>query len=125
MRLPDLPDTNRDPNPFFDVDCDGYVSPLDVLNIVNAINLGSHPTGWKNESNSATGPDSGFVSSESCGPKLHEGGSYITQLSTDVLIPQNATNLSFRVPNTSFYTSSSNAEQKGVRNRFWVFREFE
>ena len=45
-RLPELSDSNRNPHPYLDVDCDGYVSPLGVLNIVNAINFGSHPAGW-------------------------------------------------------------------------------
>ena len=106
-RLPSLPDSNRDPHPFLDVDCDGFVSPLDVLNVVNAINFGTHAEGWKYDANSSNGLDGGFVSSASCGPKLHEGVSYITQISTDVTIPPNATNLSFRVSNTSFDTSSA------------------
>ena len=88
-RLPSLPDSNRDPHPFLDVDCDGFVSPLDVLNVVNAINFGTHTEGWKYESNSSNGLDGGFVSSASCGPKLPEGGSYITPISTEFRQPAN------------------------------------
>jgi len=112
-RLPDLPDSNRDPHPYLDVDCDGFVSPLDVLNVVNAINSGSYPTGWNFESNSSA-INNGFVSSASCGPKLHEGSSFTTQISTDVLIPPNATNLSFRISSTFFDTFSAG----GIKDAF-------
>jgi hypothetical protein len=105
-KLPDLPDSNRDSHPYLDVDCDGYVSALDVLSVVNAINLGSHPAGWKPEFNTSQALDGGFVSSASCGPKLHEGASYLTQISTEVTIPPNATNLSFRLTLPSFDTTS-------------------
>ena len=112
-RLPEnpLPDTRP---PYFDVDCDGFVGPLDALNVINVLNGQSPPTGWKFRGESST--TSGFVSASACSPKINEGASYKTELVSDVTLPNanSAIRVSFQSP--AFDTSSTNS----IRDAFEI-----
>ncbi len=112
-RLPENPPPDTRP-PFYDVDCDGYVGPLDALNVINVLNGQPLSPGWKfhGEGNIA----SGFVSASACSPKIHEGTSYKTELVSEVTLPtaNSAIRISFESP--AFDMSSVNS----IRDAFEI-----
>ncbi len=112
-RLPENPPPDTRP-PFYDVDCDGYVGPLDALNVINVLNGQPLSPGWQfhGEGNIA----SGFVSASACSPKIHEGTSYKTELVSEVTLPtaNSAIRISFESP--AFDTSSVNS----IRDAFEI-----
>ncbi len=111
-RLPDDAPANERP-PYFDVNCNGTVDPLDVLLVINHLNGGPKPLGWMPTS-AESFPGAGFVSASSCAPQLHEGSSLRTGLTSIIVVPDttSAVRVTFRDPN--FDTSSTGSMQDAL-----------
>ncbi|MFN7842549.1 MAG: dockerin type I domain-containing protein, partial [Pirellula sp.] len=77
-RLPATVPSNERP-PYYDVNCNGFVDPLDALSLINHLNGGPKPNGWRPiDLDSHAG--AGFIANASCSPKLVEGHSLRTTL---------------------------------------------
>ncbi|MCA9127050.1 MAG: putative Ig domain-containing protein [Planctomycetales bacterium] len=102
------------PPPFHDVNCDTFVSPSDVLQIVNFLN-GTRPRpGWLFEQSGGSGDGAGSFANESCSPLLREGNSLITSLVSDFVVPAGASAISFEYESLSFDQTS----QGSMRDAF-------
>ncbi len=103
-RLPATVPAEQRP-PYFDVNCNGFVEALDALSLINHLNGGSKPHGWKpTDSDSQNG--AGFVSNASCSPKLNEGNSLRTTLKSTLVLPDDSSAVRVLFENPVFDTTS-------------------
>ncbi len=96
--------------PYLDVDCDGRVSPLDVLVVINHIN------------SFGTGGVGGFASgggtyaSAACSPQLIEGTGFATELTRILKVPSDKAVLRVQFGAPAFDTTS----QRQIRDAFEI-----
>ena len=103
-RLPATVPADQRP-PYYDVNCNGFVEPLDVLSLINHLNGGVKPSGWKpTDLDSQNG--AGFVSNASCSPKLVEGNSLRTTLTSTIVLPDDTSAVRVLFENPEFDTTS-------------------
>jgi hypothetical protein len=103
-RLPATVPAEQRP-PYFDVNCNGFVEALDALSLINHLNGGSKPHGWKpTDLDSQSG--AGFVSNASCSPKLNEGDSLRTTLKSTLVLPDDSSAVRVLFENPAFDTTS-------------------
>jgi RHS repeat-associated protein len=103
-RLPATVSAEQRP-PYFDVNCNGFVEALDALSLINHLNGGSKPHGWKpTDLDSQSG--AGFVSNASCSPKLNEGDSLRTTLKSTLVLPDDSSAVRVLFENPAFDTTS-------------------
>ena len=103
-RLPATVPAEQRP-PYFDVNRNGFVDALDALSLINHLNGGSKPHGWKpTDLDSQSG--AGFVSNASCSPKLNEGDSLRTTLKSTLVLPDDSSAVRVLFENPAFDTTS-------------------
>jgi hypothetical protein len=110
----DVPDQSR--RPYFDVDCDRFVSPLDALAVINAINAGVNDPSWDFESEGGSTVRGGRFEPAACSPKLIEGDSFRTELSARITVPNTPSALRLAFDTPSFDTQSKGS----IRDAFEI-----
>ena len=107
---------------FVDVNCSGNVTPIDALLVINQLNAQV-----KGESSSSTLPtwafntvggsrSKGNYTASACSPKLNEGDSYSSQLSTTVTLPSSTSSIKVQFSAPLFDIASKNS----IRDAFEI-----
>ncbi|MFO0011239.1 MAG: putative Ig domain-containing protein [Planctomycetota bacterium] len=106
-QLPPAGSNGVSPPPYVDVDCDNQVTPLDVLAVINAINGNRVGPSWKFDQRGGSGSGTGAYRPDGCLPRLVEGNSLSTTLTSELVIPTGMNTLTFEYQSLQFDTSSN------------------
>jgi RHS repeat-associated protein len=99
-----------------DTNCSGSVTALDALRVINALSRQDQLATWSFDASTEPEVAGGRITPRGCQPHLVEGGSYVTQLITQVRLPYDNVAVELTFDSPEFDVSSA----KQIRDSFEI-----
>ena len=104
----ELPDLVGDrPGSFFDVDCDGNVSPVDAVRVINVLSDIRAAPGWSFAEFGGTNEGRSDTVGNGCAPQLREGDSFVSSLESTFYVTDEVDEVSVTFSGLAFDTEDA------------------